>query len=333
MTEKPLMTKHSRRRRETWSRELLLRERAVAIACSVEPSSVSAYSSAVKSYFDFCSAHSFPFDPTPDTLSFYAVYTAHYLKPKSVQSYLSGICNQLEPFFPEVRSHRRHWLVTKTLAGCRKMFPSAVSRKRPIARSELATIAQAYSSSTSFNDTLFLAILMTGFHGLLRLGELTWPDNKNLRDYRKVIMRSSVHVDPHSFRFTLPGHKADRLFEGSLVLIQSTTLDDDPWAPFTKYLSLRDQLFPFRAELWLTEDGTIPTRAAFLHILHRHLSGNIGGQSLRAGGATALAEAGIPSHMIQAIGRWSSEAFQIYIRCHPVLLAALLYGSPPQFAR
>jgi hypothetical protein len=209
MTKRTLKTK--RPKRETWSRELLLRERAVAIACSIEPGSISSYSSAVKSYFDFCSAHSFPFEPTPDTLSFYTVYTAHYIKPKSVRSYLSGLCNQLEPFFPEIRSNRRHWLVTKTLAGCRKMFPSVVSRKRPVTRSELATIARSYACHPiSYDDTLFLAILMTGFHGLMRLGELTWPDDKKLRDYpsRKVIMRNTVHVHPQSFQFVLPsvGH-------------------------------------------------------------------------------------------------------------------------------
>ena len=66
----------------------------------------------------FCSAHSFPVDPTPDTPSFYAVYSAHYIKPDSVSSYLFGICNQLEPFFPEVQTSRLHWLVKKTLAGC-----------------------------------------------------------------------------------------------------------------------------------------------------------------------------------------------------------------------
>jgi hypothetical protein len=326
MTRSSPNTKRSHR--ETWSRERLLRERAVAIACSIEPGSISSYSSAVKSYFSFCSAHSLPFDPNPDTLSFYAVYMAHHIKPKSVGSYLSGICNQLEPFFPEVRSNRRHWLVTKTLAGCRKMLPSAVSRKRPVARSELATIARSYQNHPiSFDDTLFLAILMTGFHGLMRLGELTWPDNKKLRDYRKVIMRNSVLINPHSFQFTLPGHKADRLFEGNLILIQSTNLDDDACKPFKEYLSLRDRFFPLRAELWLRRNGTIPTRAWFLRILHHHLSGNIGGQSLRAGGATALAEAGIPPHMVQAVGRWTSEGFQLYVRRHPVLLAAFLYGS------
>lgn len=325
------MTKSSalsrRPHREAWTRERLLRERAVAVACAIEPSSVSSYSSAVTSYFDFCSLHNLPVEPTPDTLSFYAVYMAHYIKPRSVASYLSGICSQLEPFFPDIRYHRRHWLVTKTLEGCRKMFPSATSRKRPITRSELATISRKSNSAPSFDDSLFLALLLTGFHGLLRLGELTWPDKKDLRDYRKVILRNSVHVDPKSFQFLLPGHKADRFFEGNLVIIQSTELADDAWTPFTQYLARRDRLFPLRAELWLKSDGTIPTRSWFLSLLRKHLPDNIGGQSLRAGGATALAEAGVPSQMIQAIGRWSSATFQIYIRRHPVLLAALLCKS------
>jgi hypothetical protein len=327
-------TNRPRHPREAWTRERLIRERAIAIACAVEPSSASSYSSAVNSYFDFCSSHSLPVEPTPDTLSFFAVYMAHHIKPKSVSSYLSGICNHLEPFFPDVRSHRRHWLVTKTLTGCRKMLPSTTSRKRPITRSELASVVHQYSTSNSFDDTLFLAILLTGFHGLLRLGELTWPDNSNLRDYRKVVMRSSVKIQPKSFQFTLPGHKADRLFEGSHVLIQSTDLDDDAWHPFTKFLAMRDRYFPLRAELWLKEDGSIPTRSWFLNRFRRHFSGNVGGHSLRAGGATALAEAGIPPHMIQSIGRWSSEAFQIYIRQHPVVLASHLYGSTsrPVFA-
>ena len=112
-----------RSHRDTWARDRLLRERAVAIACAIEPGTALSYSSAVTSYFDFCSSHDFPVAPTPDTLSFYTVYMAHYIKPKSVGSYLSGICSQLEPFSPDVRSHRHHWLVTKSLEGCKKMFP------------------------------------------------------------------------------------------------------------------------------------------------------------------------------------------------------------------
>jgi len=69
----------------------------------------------------------------------------------------------------------------------------------------------------------------------------------------------------------------------------------------------------FFEELWLKSDGTIPTCTWFLNLLHGHLPNNIGGQSLRAGGATALAEAGVPSHMVQAIGRWSSATFPISV--------------------
>jgi hypothetical protein len=43
------------------------------------------------------------------------------------------------------------------------------------------------------------------------------------------------------------------------------------------------------------------------------------GHSLRAGGATALAQAGMPMKSIQAIGRWSGESYALYVRNHPVL--------------
>ena len=93
--------------------------------------------------------------------------------------------------------------------------------------------------------------------GSVRLGELTWPDNRCLQDYRKIILFKST---PKSFQFTtLAGHKADGFFEGSLqvVFIRSTELGDDAWGPFTRYLSLRDRLFPpcrFN-ELWRKEDS------------------------------------------------------------------------------
>ena len=57
--------------------------------------------------------------------------------------------------------------------------------------------------------------------------------------------------------------------------------------------------------------------------IHDH---DIAGHSLRAGGATFFAAAGWPDDRIQALGRWSSEAFRIYIRKHPVLMQVLLHS-------
>ena len=50
--------------------------------------------------------------------------------------------------------------------------------------------------------------------------------------------------------------------------------------------------------------------------------------SMRSGGATSLAEAGADLATIQAVGRWSSDAFRIYIRKNPVLIHAVLFGRP-----
>jgi hypothetical protein len=179
----------------------------------------------------------------------------HHIKPKSVDSYLSGICNQLELFFPKVRVHRHHHLVAKTLQGCKKLHPSAPSRKRPLSRSELISLSPQYLPTSSHDDKLFFALLLTGFHGLLRLGELVWPDKTDLQDYRKIIMRNTVTINQASYDFHLPGHKADRFFEGSQIIIQATDLGDNPFRPFISYLSARDQLFLFRPELWLNPNS------------------------------------------------------------------------------
>ena len=48
---------------------------------------------------------------------------------------------------------------------------------------------------------------------------------------------------------------------------------------------------------------------------------------MRAGGATSLAEHGVPPSIIQPLGRWSSQAFLVYIRRSPALIQAMLYSD------
>jgi hypothetical protein len=79
----------------------------------------------------------------------------------------------------------------------------------------------------------------------MRLGELVWPDKKALEDYWKVTKHDSVELLPEGFSFFLPGHKADRFFKGNRIIIQKNSSDNDPDAPFHKYLTSHDKLFPF----------------------------------------------------------------------------------------
>ncbi|KAL7278643.1 hypothetical protein ACG7TL_007644 [Trametes sanguinea] len=268
--------------------------------------------------------HNFPVEPTPDTLSFFVVYMSHHIEPRSVDAYLSGIASELESWFPHVRAARRSALVARTLRGCKRMFSKPINRKHALSRDDLLFAINSFGTHPSYDDSLFITILITGFHALLRLGEMVWPDNRDLQTYRKVTMRATVSVTPELFEFTLPSHKADAFFEGSKIIVRASRDAPNPLPIFASYLRARDARFPFNPELWLRETGAIPTRAWFMTRLRSIFPKNIAGHSMRAGGATSLAAAGVPPATIQAMGRWSSDAWVGYIRKHPALLSAML---------
>ena len=205
--------------REVWTRERLIHERAIALGQAVDNSTWKNYGSALNSYLNFVKMHDYPLDPTPDTLSLFTVYMCHHIKPDSVGTYLSGICHQLEPYFPDVRSSRNSALVHRTLQGCKRIRAVPTSRKRALTIGDLETVVDALSSSTDYDDNLFLAQLLTGFFALFRLGEMTYPDDPELRDPRKVTKRNSVQTNDVSYKFFLPGHKADRFFEGNTIIL------------------------------------------------------------------------------------------------------------------
>ena len=313
--------------RTAWSREKLLRERAIALGQAIDKSTLKSYSSALNSYLNFVRIHDLPVEPTADTLSFYTVYMCHLLVPDTVSNYLSGLCQQLEPYFPDVRTIRHSLLVKRTLKGCRRLRGVATKRKRALTFDDLYLVHNTLNNSTSHDDRLFLAMLFTGFFALMRLGELSFPNDKQLQNWRKVTKRSSIVIANDQYEFHLPCHKADPFFEGNRIIVKKQQYCNiDPLSTFTSYLLSRDRLFPLSSPLWLTSRGTVPTRYFFMSRMKWFFQADIGGQSMRAGGATSLAEHGVPPSLIQLIGRWSSDAFLIYIRKNPVLIQALLYS-------
>ncbi len=314
------------RPREPWLHERLLFERAVALGQAHTLQTRSSYSTALRSYLSFCDRQSIPIDPTPDTLSLFVAYEGQHIDPRSVKAYLSGVCSELEPFFPDVRKARASRLVCDTLKGSMRLYSKPMRRKAPLTCDDLSRLVADLASPPSHDDSLFLALLLTGFHALMRLGDLVWPDHIHHRTFSTVSRRLSVHVTQDQYSFTLRTHKSDAFFEGDTILVRNRHPSPDPWVAFTTYLSSRDHLFPCRSELWLLADGSIPLRSWFIRRLLQVFppSANVSGHSMRAGGTTALALAGVPGDTIRLIGRWSSAAWQIYVRKHPALLHALL---------
>ena len=314
--------------REAWTRDRLVRERAIALGQAIDTSTLKSYSSALNSYLAFVRLHDFPVEPTPDTLSFYTVYMCSFLKPESVTAYLSGLCQQLEPYFPNVRAARLSPLVERTLKGCKRLKGSATKRKRALTFSDLYVVSNDLQHSHLHDDQLFLSMLYTGFFALMRLGELSFPNDKDLQNWRKVTKRSTVVLTNEQYEFDLPANKSDPFFEGNHIIIKKEQYCDiDPLSAFTSYLASRDSSFPLLSPLWLTSKGEVPTRHFFMSRMKKSFNQDVGGHSMRAGGATSLAEHGVPTSLIQLIGRWSSDAFLIYIRKSPVLIQALLYAD------
>jgi hypothetical protein len=307
--------------------ERLLHERSILLGMAIDKSTHQSYSSALNSYLTFCKLHDFDIFPTPENLSLYITYQSTFIKPKSVDSYLSGIANQMENFFPEVRQNCNSALVSRTLKGAMRRHGSPIHRKKPLSLEDLAIVFDDLKLSSDHDNCLFLAQLLVGFHVLLRLAELCFPDHIQLQDYSKISLRSSVQWFPDAVSFWLPSHKADPTFEGNCLIVQRVYNSPDPYSSFTNYLRSRDQLFPFNLELWLRSNGKIPTRSWFIHRLSRYFPKDIAGQSLRSGGATNLAINGVPPPLIQAAGQWSSEAFRAYTRKNPFFLHALLFSG------
>ncbi|KAH9848303.1 hypothetical protein C2E23DRAFT_708753, partial [Lenzites betulinus] len=241
--------------------------------------------------------HHFPIDPTAETL--YATYMCHHIEPSSVDSYLSGICSELEVFYPAVRAARTSPLVSRTMKGFKRLRSKPIVRKRALSKDELQRALASLGASPSYDVILFATILMTGFHTLLHLGELVWPDNIALQSYRKLTMRASVKLTNGAFEFLLPAHKTDAFFEGNHVLVQRSANTPDPHSVFSEYLKKRDNLFRLRPKLWLRANSAILARSWFMSRLRGIFPRDISGHSMRAGGATSLAAAGVSPASIQ----------------------------------
>ncbi|THU78864.1 hypothetical protein K435DRAFT_876172 [Dendrothele bispora CBS 962.96] len=230
---------------------------------AIDPSSKSSYSSATESYYQFCQNHGFDIEPTPNTLSLYTTYVSHFIKPPSVSTYLSGICHDLEPFYPHVREARVHSLVRKTLKGCKKRHQYAAKRKRALERDEMLSVHQQMGDKLSHDDLLFLSIIFIGFLAVMCLGELVYPNTKKHQEFCKVTLRSLLVITETHLSFTLPTHKADQTFDGNLIQVDRHEDTVEAFDIFNRYIQSQDSKFPVHPNLWARVDGSVPTWSVY----------------------------------------------------------------------
>ena len=204
---------------EAWTIDRLSSELTINLGLAINDSTHESNSSVLTLCLTFCCLHGFDIEPTQCTLAYYVTFQSSFFNPKSIDSYLSGICNQLESHFPNVQNICKSPMVSWALKGAKRWHGRATTCKLPLTVDNLDTIFNALDTNPSHDNILFATQLLTGFENLLCLGELCWPDKVALGNYRKVTMRHTVERFNSYFSLSLPTHKGNAFFEGNCLII------------------------------------------------------------------------------------------------------------------
>jgi hypothetical protein len=243
---------------------------------------------------------------------------------------------------PVADTHR----LTLLMKGLKKLSKSGLksNRKLPITLDQLLAWEAYFKSEPSTYNTVFRAASYTAFQGLLRVSEYAVKGTAASFDPAVHLTRADIHFhpsikDPEYAAVNLGRTKTDPDNEDRVPVI----LAFDPDADVNACSALRDMILadPVPASiarfvpLFRWQDGTAMTYAQVGKAIDK-LMPRIGvsparyaSHSFRIGGATALADAGCPDVIIQALGRWRSQCYKIYCRAakHSVLRWGKVIGT------
>jgi hypothetical protein len=162
----------------------------------------------------------------------------------------------------------------------------------------------------------------------MQLGDLVVHNTCELKSLHKSIKCNSLEILPAQYSFKLPMQKADRFYEGSKIILPNRSDALNPVSIMQHYVNSRKTKFRYNPLLWIRLDRSPPTHSWFIRRLNTLFPDkSIASHSLRSGGATAYAISGMSDNQIQALGRWLSDVFKVYICKNPILLHALMLGD------
>ena len=286
------------------------------------------YRTGIKRFHGFCDKYQLD-NPLPVNellLCQFAAYLADEgLAAQSIKTYLAAIRNlQLSLGLPDSRDTSTLPRLKLLLAGVRRVRarnPTRPPRVRlPITLATLGALKQAWERTTVTHNTLMLwAAATTCFFGFFRSGEITVP---SLASFNPAVHLAwgDVSVDdpgnPAVMCIKLKRSKCDQFGVVNVHVGRTNT----PLCPVTAMLAYMASRRHTPGPFFRDEQGQPLTKARFVREIRKALSQlglpaeQFAGYSFRIRAVTAAAQAGLEDSVIQALGRWSSAAFLLYIR-------------------
>jgi hypothetical protein len=264
-------------------------------------------------------------------LRFLTFLASLMLSGSSIKVYLSALrawflSLGLDPpllFTPRVK------LAFKALA--RQQAPPV--RCRPISSSMLRSIF--YSLKYSYDNLIVYTAMVLAFFGCLRAAEYCY--NPGVSPPLTPQDISKINSNPPYYIINIKSSKNS--LKGFKVVIGCSGQDVCAFCALSHFLSIRPH--PLHLPLFIYRDGSYLTRQVFSRAIKQQIS-NIGlptegitPHSLRAGAATEAALRGASDSAIKQLGRWSSSAYQLYIRPSQPQQASIArqlttgWGPPP----
>ena len=219
------------------------------------------------------------------------------------------------------------------LRGIKKDNSKGPDSKRvrlPITVTIMDKIHQIISTEPdNYNHTLFWAACNLAFFGFLRCSEFTLPSVKKY-DPSAHLCLGDVALDstkePTLVQLSIKQSKTDPFRQGIKLFLAKTGKSMCPVQALIPFLTAQG---PIAGPLFLFQNGEYLTRQKFSTMLREILaragidSSGYNTHSFRIGAATTAHEAGIPDIDIKMLGRWKSDAYQLYVRTSREKLATL----------
>lgn len=279
------------------------------------------YDSAWSYFSSFCSSFSVPVLPV--NVSVVCAFIVHCfesrkIQPSSIKGLVAGIQFHLRCLDPSTISLLQNPSVRLLLNGLKREKPQGNDTRLPLTLPLLRNMITHLRKGCfgPYSDLLVETVLLTAFYGFLRGGEFTTRLSSFDPSYDLTI--ADVTIKPHHFSIFLKHSKTDKDKEGTTILISESNSSFCPLISMVRYLRSRPHARP-QDPLFASEEGKPMSRAWFASRL-RSLCQACGlpperytTHSLRIGAATT-ASAIAPVSTLKAMGRWSSSAYERYIR-------------------